>query len=213
MNPLKIYLISSINLVIFGQDSAITYNRDIRPILSDACFHCHGPDKSSRKAGLRLDIPEEAYKMADSGLPAITPKDPEQSEIYKRMISTDQDDMMPPPEAHKILKKEEIQKIKSWIEQGAVYEPHWAYTQLVRPKLPIENKHPIDSFVQKWLNKKKIAPSAIAEMQLLMRRLYLDIIGLPPSPEQVSHHIQQNHNIEQIADELLKSPHYGERMA
>jgi len=146
---------------LFGADSSgdvVRFNRDIRPIMSDTCFHCHGFDPKSRKGGLRLDLREEALKAGKSGEIAIVPGKPEESEIIKRIFSKDQEDVMPSAEAHKTLTPAQKELFRRWVAQGAVYEPHWAYKPLeapVVPTMPAGGKNPIDAFVAAKLAEKK----------------------------------------------------------
>lgn len=180
----------------------LRYNRDIRPILSDNCFACHGPDKNHREADLRLDVREAAIEMK-----AIIPGKPESSAILKRLNTHDEDDMMPPPEFKKTLTQEQKKMLEDWIKAGASYEPHWAYTQLVRPAVPGgKASHPIDAFIRAELAEKGISPSPRADAATLARRLSLDLIGLPPSGAQIS-------SFESQITSLLASPHFGERWA
>jgi hypothetical protein len=195
----------------------LRYNRDIRPLLSDNCFHCHGPDAKTRKAGLRLDIREEALKPAKSDKVAIVPGKPEDSELVARIFHTDPDELMPPEEAHKTLTTQQKETLRRWIAEGAAYEAHWAYTPVVRPPVPqITNRNsqiinPIDAFIQQPLLEKGIAPSPQADSAALLRRLSLDLTGLPPSPEAVAGF--QISNLKSQISNLIASPHYGERMA
>ncbi|MDX2020705.1 MAG: PSD1 and planctomycete cytochrome C domain-containing protein [Deltaproteobacteria bacterium] len=191
-------------------DDVPRFNRDIRPILSDKCFFCHGPDSAKRKAGLRLDVRDAALKDE-----AIVPGKPEASELWKRINATDVDDVMPPPDVHKALKPEEITLLRRWIEAGAEYEPHWAYVPLTRPRVPAKAKSAIDAFIQDRLAKAKLAPSPAADRRTLLRRLSLDLTGLPPTPEQLrAFEADKTPNaVERQIDRLLRSPHYGERMA
>ncbi|HEX5791446.1 MAG TPA: c-type cytochrome domain-containing protein, partial [Luteolibacter sp.] len=156
----------------------VTFNAHIRPIFSDTCFSCHGFDAKHRKADLRLDIPEGAYaKLKDSDARAIVPGKPEQSAVWMHVISNDPEEMMPPPEFHKPLSERQKSLIKRWIEQGAVYEKHWAYIPLTKPTPPTLAKHskrvvnPIDAFILKRLEKENIEPSPQADRATLLRRL------------------------------------------
>ncbi len=205
-------------------ESKLRFNRDIRPLMSDTCFHCHGPDKNSRKAGLRLDIRDEALKPAKSGELPIVPGKPDQSEIIKRLFADDKDDLMPPEEAHKTFTPQQKEIFKRWVAEGAEYEPHWAYTPLVKPAPPkiqdsrFKMQNPIDAFIAEKLAEKNIAPSAQADARTLLRRLSLDLTGLPPTPEETEAFVQASSKNLQAAYEaaverLLQSPHYGERMA
>ena len=176
----------------------VQFNRDIRPIFSDTCFHCHGFDAKARKAGLRLDIREEALKKTDDDVYPIVPGKPEESEIIARLFSTDPDEIMPPPKAHKEITAAQKELIKRWVAQGAVYEAHWAYTPLYRPAVPIlvepklETGKPIDAFIRAKLEEKKIAPSPEASKERLLRRLSLDLTGLPPTIDEVAQFVHDD---------------------
>lgn len=200
-----------------NQPDKVRFNRDIRPIFSDTCFHCHGFDAKARKAGLRLDIREEALKKTENDVYPIVPGKPEESEIVKRLFSTDPDDIMPPPKAHKEIPLAQRELIKRWVAEGAVYEPHWAYAPLTKPAVPkIGNaQSPIDGFIREKLAEKKIAPSPEAPKARLLRRLSLDLIGLPPAEKEVAAFLadESPNAYEKQVDRLLASPRYGERMA
>ncbi|MCW1926383.1 PSD1 and planctomycete cytochrome C domain-containing protein [Luteolibacter arcticus] len=186
----------------------IRYGRDIRPILSDKCFFCHGPDPKTREEDLRLDIREEAIEAK-----AFVPGNPEKSRLIKFINATDEDDLMPPPESHKTLTQAEKQLLQDWIKAGAEYEPHWAYAAPNR-----EPNQTIDSLVARDLEARKLGFSPPADPTTLLRRLHYDVIGLPPTPEQVAA-FQQAHAkdpeaaIRGVVEQLLASPHFGERMA
>jgi hypothetical protein len=209
-------LLLSLILICQGQEK-LSFNRDIRPILSDKCIGCHGPDAKHREAGLRLDIAEAAYApLTESQGFAIVPGKPEESLALKRIDSTDPDDVMPPPKTHKTITKAERELIARWIREGAVYQPHWSYAPLLRPavpavKHPIDN--PIDSFILATLEKKGISPSAEAAPHDLLRRLSFDLTGLPPSPQEVAAFAANPATFQEKIDDLLASPRYGERMA
>ena len=199
-------------------DDTVRFNRDIRPIMSDTCFHCHGFDAKSRKADLRLDIREFALKAGKSGEIAIVPGKPEASEIIKRIFTKDEDDLMPEKASHKSLTPEQKELFRRWVKQGALYEDHWAYTPLkpvAVPSMPAGGRNPIDAFVGKKLAEKKIAPSAEAPKEKLLRRVTLDLTGLPPTPEELAAFLadQSPNAYEKQVDRLLASPHYGERMS
>jgi hypothetical protein len=194
---------------------ALEFNRDIRPILSDNCFHCHGPDKSNRKAKLRLDDRDAAIEKG-----AIVPGKPGESELVKRILNTDPDDLMPPPESHKKLTPAQKEMLKQWIAAGAKYEPHWSYTQVRRTEPSAVKdrawpKNAVDNFILHSLEAKKLKPSSEADKQTLIRRLSLDLTGLPPTPEQIETFVTDKSPkaYEKLVDSLLASPHYGERMA
>ena len=197
---------------------AVRFNRDIRPIMSDTCFHCHGFDPKSRKGGLRLDMREDALKAGKSGEIAIVPGKPEQSEIIKRIFSTDAEDVMPEKESHKTLTPVQKELFRRWVAEGAIYEPHWAYTPLeapVIPALPVGGKNPIDAFVAAKLAEKKIRPSPEATKERLLRRVSLDLTGLPPTPAETATFLADHSPAayEKQVDRLLASVRFGERMA
>ncbi|MEY3448575.1 MAG: hypothetical protein RL749_191, partial [Verrucomicrobiota bacterium] len=206
---------------LLGADPAadtVRFNRDIRPIMSDTCFHCHGFDPKSRKGGLRLDLREEALKAGKSGEIAIVPGKPEESEIIKRIFSNDPEDVMPEKEAHKTLTSAQKELFRRWVAEGAVYEPHWAYKPLEMPAippLPAGGKNPIDAFVAAKLAEKKTTLSPEANKERLLRRLSLDLTGLPPTPAETAAFLADNSAdaFEKQVDRLLASPHFGERMA
>ncbi len=198
----------------------IRFNRDIRPIMSDTCFHCHGPDKNSRKGDLRLDVREDALKPAKSGAIPIVPGDPGKSEIIKRIFTADADDLMPPDEAHKTLTAAQKDLFRRWVAEGAVYEAHWAYTPLVRPEVPTPKatdavKNAIDAFILAKQEEKALPHSAEAPRARLLRRLSLDLTGLPPTTAEVAAFLADTapDAFERQVDRLLASPRFGERMA
>ncbi len=193
----------------------VSFNRDIRPIMSDTCFHCHGFDPKTREEGLRLDIREAAISPTEEGTIGIVPGKPDESEIIARIF--DEDDPMPPDKAHKPLTKEQKELFRRWVEEGAVYESHWSYTPLKQPTPPAENKNlsAIDAFIQAKLAEKKLTPSTEAPKAKLLRRLSLDLIGLPPTPAEVAAFVadESPQAYQNQVSRLLASPHYGERMA
>ena len=204
--------ISALLLIAFSTplqaEEQVTYNQDIRPILSDNCFYCHGPDHNKRKGKLRLDIRDEAIRKA------IVPGKPEESELIKRINSSDPDELMPPGESHKTLTSEQKDLLKRWIAAGAKYEGHWAYQLPVKTQTPA-NQNGIDFLVRAKLKKEGLQPSAQADRRTLIRRLYFDLVGLPPSPEEVET-FEKNADpaaYDLLVEKLLASPHYGERMA
>ncbi|MBX6311482.1 MAG: PSD1 domain-containing protein [Isosphaeraceae bacterium] len=193
----------------------IEFNRDIRPILSENCYHCHGPDKNHREADLRLDDREVALAMG-----AIVPGKPEESELVARILSDDPFERMPPPKSAKTLSAAQKELLQRWIAEGAEYQAHWAYITPRRPDLPAVThrewvRNPIDAFILAALEAKKLAPSPEADKRTLLRRLSLDLTGLPPSPEEVQAFVEDNDPkaYERAVDRLLASPHFGERMA
>ena len=197
---------------------AIRFNRDIRPIMSDTCFHCHGFDPASRKGGLRLDLREEALKAGKSGEIAIVPGKPEQSEIIKRIFSTDAEELMPEAASHKSLTTAQKELFRRWVADGAVYEPHWAYKPLAAPAIPAlppGGHNPIDAFIATKLAEKKAVLSPEASKERLLRRLSLDLTGLPPTPAETATFVADltPQAYDKQVDRLLASPHFGERMA
>ncbi|MCB1204609.1 MAG: DUF1549 domain-containing protein, partial [Verrucomicrobiae bacterium] len=191
----------------------VRFNRDIRPILSDTCFHCHGFDPKTREAGLRLDLRDEALKETENGFLPIVPGDPEQSEIILRIF--DDEDPMPPEKAHKPLTPKQKELFRRWVAEGAVYEPHWAYAPLERPALPKgrEKEHPIDAFIRAKLAEKGLDLSPPAPDHVLERRLTLDLTGLPPVALRDASMGKSGSDLRKLAESLLASPHFGERMA
>jgi mono/diheme cytochrome c family protein len=196
----------------------LSFNRDIRPILSDNCFTCHGPDKHARKGDRRLDTVDGATAEVD-GVRAIVPGDLAKSELVARIESHDPDDVMPPPKSEKKLKPEQVALLKKWIEQGAKYEPHWAFIAPQRPAVPEvagkKEKNPIDAFIFSRLEKDGLKPSPAADRATLIRRATYDLTGLPPSPAEVDVFLADSapDAYERLIDRLLASPRFGEKMA
>jgi hypothetical protein len=199
-----------------GQE--VRFLRDIRPILSDACFTCHGPDENTREADLRFDLRAGAF--ADlGGYHAIVPGKPAESELYVRIAGEDEDMRMPPVDSGKRLTKKQIELVRRWIEQGAEWEEHWSFIPPERPPLPkVKNeawpKNPNDHFVLARLEKEGINPSAEADRTTLIRRATIDLTGLPPTIEEVDTFLADDGPgaYERLIDRLLASPHYGEQM-
>lgn len=200
----------------------IDYNFHIRPILSDNCFACHGPDNNTREAGLRLDTEEGAYRaLADHpGMHAIVPGDPNKSDVYLRIISDDETLRMPPVSSNLTLTEREVKLIHRWIQQGAEYKPHWAFTPPIKPEVPAETKHgwgenEIDRFIFAKMQEAGFLPNPVAEKHQLLRRLSLDLTGLPPTEEMIDRFLSDSSPAayERLVDELLASSAYGERMA
>jgi hypothetical protein len=196
----------------------ISFSREILPILSDTCFACHGPDAGSRKGGLRLDTREGACGQSDSGAPAIVPGHSADSEMIRRLLSSDLDEKMPPPKANHQLSHEQISLLRRWIDEGAPWGRHWAFEPPQLPAVPTtspESSHPIDAFIHHRLEKTNLHPSAEAPRATLIRRLSLDLTGIPPSPEETAAFLHDTtpEAYDRVVDRLLASPHYGERMA
>ncbi len=201
----------------------ITFNDHVQPILSENCYHCHGPDSATRypkKEPLRLDREEFAFEAReDTGKPTIMAGDAENSALMKRILSSDADMVMPPPESHNQLEPEEIEIIRRWIDEGAQYQEHWAFIAPVRPAVPEVSdgvvKNPVDAFVLEQLPKHGLKPNPEEAPARLVRRIFLDVIGLPPTPEEVSsfvanHAEDPDKAINTVLDDLFKRPSYGE---
>ena len=234
---MKKYIIFGIVLVVAGllygvidftnakkqKETLVSYNRDIRPVLSDKCFSCHGPDVSKIKAGLRLDLPASAFAELEKnkGHFAIVPGNPEKSELIKRISSNDPGIMMPMPESHLArLTTEEIKLFSKWIEQGAKYEKHWAFVAPVKEALPeVDNskwvKNEIDPFILEKMEAKGFDPNETASREALIKRAYADITGLAPTYEELNtwRNNTSDNWYAQLLDKLLKKPAYGEKMA
>jgi len=198
----------------------VDFNRDVRPILSDHCFACHGFDEAKRKAGLRLDGREDATRGGKSGKPAIIAGKPDQSEVYRRLITLDPDDQMPPAEFGKPLNAGQVEILKRWIAEGAEFRGHWAFERPERPTLPSVTqsswpRNGIDFFVLSRLEEKGLKPQPPADKSTLARRLSLDLTGLPPTPEEIDVFLADSapDAYEKVVDRLLNSARYGERMA
>ncbi|MCI0540341.1 MAG: PSD1 and planctomycete cytochrome C domain-containing protein, partial [Verrucomicrobiales bacterium] len=199
---------------------SVDFNREIRPILSDNCFACHGPDEGARKAKLRLDHREGALKGGKSGDPAIIPGKPDESELIKRIMTSDEDDLMPPPKSKKKLTATQMDLLKRWVAEGAAWPSHWAFEKPQRAPLPetaLKNwaKNEIDRFVLARLEKEGLKPSPQADKPTLIRRASLDLTGLPPTVEEVDAFLNDSSATayEKLVDRLLDSSRYGEHMA
>ncbi len=198
----------------------IDFNRDIRPVMADTCFRCHGFDANTRKAGVRLDLRSEALKPSKSGAVPIAPGDPEKSELVRRLFSEEEGVRMPPPEIHKELTPAQKETFRRWIAEGAEYREHWAFSPPGRPELPAIdlNQWPttaIDHFILNRLESRNIKPAPRADRTTLIRRVSLDLTGLPPTPDEVRAFFEDPspRAYERLVDRLLASPRYGERMA
>jgi len=187
----------------------VDYNRDIRPLLSDNCFFCHGPDEKKREAKLRLDVREDAIAKK-----AFIPGKPDASELVKRLFTKDPDDLMPPPDSHKKLTAAQKDLFKRWIAEGAEYQTHWAYVAPRRPAVPA-GKNGVDHLVLARLKEIGLKSSPEADRRTLARRLHFDLLGLPPKPEEVDAFVNDKSPdaYAKLVERLLASPHYGERMA
>ena len=195
-------------------DDVPSFNKDIRPILSENCFLCHGQDPKHRGGELRLDIREEAVAFRN-GIAAIVPGNPEKSEIIRRILTKDPDDVMPPPEAHMAaIPSKDIETLKRWIKAGAVYEPHWSFVAPKKSQVPA-GTNPIDHFVNQRLTEENLKPSQVADPETLVRRVYLDLTGLPPSPADIDAYLADPapDRWEKLMNRLMTSVHFAERMA
>ncbi|MCB1086989.1 MAG: DUF1549 domain-containing protein, partial [Verrucomicrobiae bacterium] len=195
----------------------IDFARDIRPILSENCIYCHGPDEEHRKADLRLDLKEAAFARRD-GISAFVPGDLAASESWQRIASDDPDEVMPPLKSNKHLTAEQRDLLKQWIESGATWTEHWAFVPPVKQEIPTESPTPpstIDRFIQVKLAEKGLSPSPEADRRTLIRRITLDLTGLPPTRAEVAAFLndQAPGAFERVVDRLLSSKHFGERMA
>jgi len=198
----------------------LEYQRDVRPILANHCFKCHGPDENTRKAELRLDLREAALEPARSGNAAIVPGQVERSELVRRILTDDADDRMPPDATKRPLSEPQKRILTQWVAGGAEYQPHWAFAPPVRhPVPPVRRpdwpRNEIDHFILARLEQEGLSPSPQADRPALVRRLYLDLIGLPPTPEEAAAFVSDTaaDGYERLVDRLLASPHYGERWA
>jgi hypothetical protein len=209
-----------------AQAATLSYNRDVRAILSDNCFACHGPDSANRQAGLRLDVREAAVAPSSSAGPAaIVPGKPNESELIARILSDDVDTMMPPPKSHKKLSAAQKDILRRWITEGASYEKHWAYLPVgpvsvptaadlpttIDPAWKMWPRNPIDWFILRRLSEAGLKPSPPAKAATLARRIALDLTGLPPRAD-----LQAEFDAENLVDYIdahFSTPHYGERMA
>ena len=223
---LKLLAVSGLiaNATVLGADQRpLSFNRDVRPILSDKCFFCHGPDDKHRAADLRLDDSEAALESA------IVAGNANESELISRLLDSDPDIQMPPPETGKQVSEDEVEVLRRWIDQGAAYEPYWAYVPPVHVVVPAPvgqpegiqaEAGPIDRMVRSTLDQQHgqdqaLPPSPRASERDQVRRLYLDLTGLPPSYEQIQSFVADQSPVayEQLVDRLLASPGFGERLA
>ncbi|HLL96884.1 MAG TPA: DUF1549 domain-containing protein, partial [Spirosoma sp.] len=216
------------NRVAYGNDGSghmpdkVSYNFDIRPILSDKCLACHGPDANKREAGLRLDMAESAYKALKEHpkAHALVPGKPELSEVFLRITSPDTSEMMPPPSSNLKLSAREVKLIEKWIKQGAAYEKHWAFVPPKKPVLPVVKrtdwpKNEIDYFILQKQEQAGVTPNEQADKERLLKRLSLDLTGLPPSLALMDSFLADKsaNAYEKAVDQLFKNPAYGEKMA
>lgn len=211
--PLAAYVVWLLPVGALRASDSVDFNRDIRPILSDKCFKCHGPDSNSRQADLRLDLREEASHV-------LSPHHPDESELLRRVLSSDEDEIMPPADSKLSLSQAEIARLEQWISQGADYVDHWSFVRVSKPKVPelaesSWGRNAIDAFVLKKLRSLGIRPSPIAAREKLIRRLAFDLTGLPPTPVQITKFLNDKSDKawERLIDEFLDDEAFGERMA
>src|SRR4051812_19525063 len=204
-----------------GVGAKIDFNRDIRPLLSDRCFKCHGPDAGSRKAKLRLDRAEDAYAERKDKGHAIVPANADLSLVCQRFFSTDPEEVMPPPVSHLSLSQTEKERIRKWIAEGAVYQPHWAFiplpdhVQVPRVKNRSWPRNEMDHFILERLENEGLRPSPPADKPRWLRRVTYDLTGVPPTVEEISAFMADKSAsaFETVVGRLLASRHFGERMA
>ncbi len=209
-----------------GADAPLSFERDIQPILSENCYHCHGPDAEARKARLRFDQRDSALAPAKSGAIAIAPGKPDESELIARIFSDDPDEVMPSPESHRTLTLAQKNLLKRWIAEGATWNEHWAFSPPQRAPIPAPDAppstlsaqlpvHPVDAFIRDRLAQEKIPPAPAAGRAALLRRVTLDLHGLPPTPAELDAFLADRSPdaYENLVDRLLASPRYGERWA
>jgi len=226
---LVVLIVAAASIFIYGKNkpkeklpAKVDFNNHIRPILSDRCFKCHGPDVKQRKGNLRLDIPDSAFAALKEspGLFAIVPGDPTHSQMFLRISSNDTSEQMPPPSSNLALTEYEIKLIEKWIKQGAEYKPHWAFIAPQPQQLPeTENKkwakNEIDQFTLAKMESIGLSPNEQADKERLLKRVCFDLTGLPSTIEMQERYLNDNsvNAYEKIVDELLANPHYGEKMA
>jgi hypothetical protein len=207
-----------LNVVSAADPGGVDFNRDIRPILSDHCFECHGPDAEQRQAELRLDTQAGLFRKTDEHSSVVSGK-AGQSELFRRISSTDPNKRMPPFDSDRKLTAAQISAIKRWIESGAEWQQHWSFVTPTRPETPtVSNgewvKNPIDGFILARLDQEGFQPSAAADRRTLLRRVSFDVTGLPPTPDELHEFLNDDSSeaYERVIDRLLKSPRYAERM-
>ena len=219
-----IWILLFVSILGFGNKitaNEISFSKQILPLLSNNCFECHGPDKEERKAGLRLDTHDGALMELKSGFNALVPNNSSESELYLRIISEDSEEVMPPPESGKNLTVEEKELIKKWIDSGGEWGKHWAFEKPKKDEVPQaaeegwEPNNPIDYFIHERLKEEGLTPEKEASKETIIRRLTLDLTGLPPKINDIDKFLNDNSEdaYENLVDRLLKSPRYGENMA
>ena len=201
-------------------EPAVDFNREVLPIIADKCFACHGPDANTREADLRLDLKDGLFGTSEMGQPIVAPGDSEESELFFRITEAEGDEKMPPEDAVLQLTDDEVDTLRQWIEQGAEWKGHWSFVPPVKPEIPdVTNpdwiKNEIDHFVLNKLDEEGMRPNEEAPRETLIRRVSLDLIGIPPTPEEVDAFINDKRPdaYERVVDRLLTSPQFGERQA
>ena len=220
---LMVLVLSGRSASAVGEDQSAgktDFDHDIRPLLAAACFTCHGPDENKREADLRLDVPEGFAGLSASDNPIVKPHDPEQSELYRRLVQTDPTERMPPPDALHQLNAKEINRIKKWIEEGGSWDEHWAFVSPRQPDWPSVGdqswiRQPLDQFILARLESEGLQPSPEADRRTLIRRVTFDLTGFPPTPAEIRDFMEDTSPdaYEQLIDRLLDSPRFGERLA
>jgi mono/diheme cytochrome c family protein len=197
----------------------VDFNRDIRPILSDHCYACHGPDENKRKGGLRLDKQADAFKELKSGKHALVAGDPAKSTLVERILTADTEEVMPPPKTGKPLTKAQVELLQRWVQEGAKWKEHWSFLPPERAALPEVKDprwggNPVDRFVRDRLSKEGIQPGTEADKATLIRRARFDLTGLPPTIDEVDAFLADKSPdaYEKLVDRLMELPQYGERM-
>lgn len=213
-------LLLSAGLMLAAEPAKVDFNFQIRPLLSDRCYRCHGPDAGSRKAKLRLDTRDGALKELDDGWAIVKPGDPAKSELISRIFTDNEDDLMPPPDSHLKLTAAEKELLQRWVSEGAEYKSHWAFLPVEKITPPqvrnsIRVRNPIDQFVLARLEKEKLSPAKPASRETLLRRLAFNLTGLPPAPAEIDAFLADKSPdaYAKVMTRYLNSPAYGERMA
>ncbi len=213
-------ILSAFPLSVRADEPPVEFNRDVRPILSENCFACHGPDARKREAGLRFDDQTAAFSELPSGNRALVAGKPEESDLVFRVEVDDPELVMPPPKTGKHLSADQIATLRRWVDQGALWEQHWSLTPIKRPEPPSISaegfsRNPIDAFILRKLEANGLPHAPEADRVTLIRRLSLDLTGLPPTPEEVDRFVSDTDPLayEHLVDRLLASPRFGERMA
>ena len=205
----------------YAAEPAIDFNRDIRPILSNRCWKCHGPDEKERQAGLRFDSRDGVLAKLESGKVAVVAGKPEESELVRRITSDDADERMPPAGQGKPLDAREVELLRAWVRQGAKFAKHWSYEKPSRPAVPevqsskSEIRNPIDNFVFARLEREGLKPSPEADRRALGRRIALDLTGLPPTVAEIEQFVKDSDSqaYEKFVDRMLAKETYGEHWA